>query len=45
MFTKRVEVRVVDNGYVIIWDDDAGSHEEIVDTKANLKTKLTELFE
>lgn len=44
MTTKRVEVRVVDNGYVIIWDDDAGPHEEIIGTKIELRDKLTELF-
>lgn len=48
MDIKRVEIRVVDNGYVIIWDETTNdiyaSHEEIVDTKANLKTKLMELF-
>jgi len=46
MTIRRVEVRVVDNGYVIIWDESepVSSHEEIVDMKASLKAKLMELF-
>ena len=48
MTTKRVEIRVVDNGYVIIWDETTedvyASHEEIVSSKAELRTKLGALF-
>ena len=48
MTTKRVEIRTVDNGYVVIWDETTdevySSHEEIIATKAELRDKLMELF-
>ena len=48
MTFKNVKVRIVDNGYIVIWDEDTNgvraSHEEIVSSKAELKTKLVSLF-
>ena len=49
MTFKSVKVRVVDNGYIVIWDEDTNgvrvSHEEIVSSKGDLRAKLVELFE
>ena len=48
MTIKRVEIRVVDNGYVVIWDETTdevySSHEEIIANKPDLRDKLMELF-
>ncbi len=49
MTVKSVEVRVVDNGYIVIWYEDTNgdraSYEEIVSSKGDLRAKLVELFE